>query len=382
MRVVIVGGGIVGLASAYYLARRGATVVLCEKGRLGDGSTERSVGGIRAQFAHPTNIELSQSSLGVWEDFDATFGIDIEFRQAGYLFLAQSEQTAADLRESVDRQQAANVPSRIVDPETAREYNPALHADRYTAASYSPGDGFADPHLALQGYSDAATGAGVDIRTRTPVTAIHTDGDGVTGVTAANERITADFVVNAAGPWARRIAAMAGITIPVSPRRRQVLVVEPTSPVPEDHPLTIDLDTGAYFRPERDGTALVGGHFAAEDPDADPDGYSQSFDLVWAATALRKAADCAGYFDEDSGIKRGWAGLYAVTPDDRAILEESIPGFIQAVGFSGHGFQHAPATGRLVAELVMDGAASLVDIGPLRSDRFQEGSSAGEWQVA
>lgn len=382
MEVVVVGGGIVGLASAYYLARRGATVTLCEQGRLGDGSTERSIGGIRAQFAHPTNIQLSLASMAVWTDFEETFGIDIEYRRAGYLFLARSHASASALRESVDRQRELGVPSRVIDPEAARQYCSALHSDRFTAASYSPTDGFADPHLALQGYGEAATAAGVDIRTKTAVTAIHRRDGTVSGVTAGGDRLAADYVVNAAGPWAGQIAELAGVSIPVSPRRRQVLVVDPTTRVAESIPLTIDLDSGAYFRPERDGTALVGGHFATADPPADPDTFRESYDLEWATTVLEKAAEVAGYFDGETRIRRGWAGLYAVTPDDRAILEESVPGFVQAVGFSGHGFQHAPATGQLVAELVVDGEASLVDIDALRSDRFDGGSLDSEWQVA
>ncbi len=382
MEVVVVGGGIVGLASAYYLARRGAAVTLCERGRLGNGSTERSIGGIRAQFTHPTNIRLSLESMSVWTEFEETFEIDIGYRRAGYLFLARTDESASALRDAVDRQREMGVPSRIVDREAAREHCPALHSERFTAASYSPTDGFADPHLALQGYSEAAVEAGVDIRTKTAVTGIHKRDGAVHGVTAAGDRLEADFIVNAAGPWAAQVAELAGVSIPVSPRRRQVLVVDPTRRVRESIPLTIDLDSGAYFRPERDGTALVGGHFAAADPPADPDAFRESYDLEWATSALEKAAEVAGYFDGETRIRRGWAGLYAVTPDDRAILEESIPGFVQAVGFSGHGFQHAPATGQLVAEIVVDGAASLMDIDALRSDRFDDGSLDSEWQVA
>ena len=382
MEVVVVGGGIVGLASAYSLAERGADVILCEKGQLGHGSTERSVGGIRAQFAHPTNIELSLESIEVWEEFEETFGVDIAYRRSGYLFLAREADTASALEESVALQHEYGVPSEYLDAGAATEHCPALHTDRYRAGSFSPTDGFADPHLALQGYSEAATSAGVDIRTGTPVSAVHTRDGTVLGVTAGGERLEADYVVNAAGPWAAELAAMAGIDLPVSPRRRQVLVVDPSRELPETVPLTIDLDIGSYFRPEREGTALVGGHFADHDPAVDPDHFRTSFELEWAATALDRAAEMAGYFDDESAIRRGWAGLYAVTPDDRAILEETVPGFVQAVGFSGHGFQHAPATGQLVAELVMDGSATLVDIDPLRLDRFDDGDVDDEWQVA
>jgi sarcosine oxidase subunit beta len=175
---------------------------------------------------------------------------------------------------------------------------------------------------------------------------------------------------------------MAGLDLPVAPRRRQVLVVEPEEPIPDDDPLTIDLDTGLYFRPERDGGAIAGGHFAESDPDEDPDAYDEGVDFEWTAETMERAADAATYFGPDSRVRRGWAGLYAVTPDHHPILEETVPGLVNAVGFSGHGFQHAPATGQIVAELVVDGEASLVDVERLRSSRFEEGDTHEERNVA
>jgi sarcosine oxidase subunit beta len=382
MHAVVVGGGIVGLASAHALAERGATVTVCEKGSLGSGSTERSAGGIRAQFSTRVNVELSLASMDVWDSFEDEFGVDVAYRRPGYLFLARDDETADAFAEQVAMQNDLGVPSELLDPAEAREHCPGLRAEEFVAATYSPTDGFADPHLALQGYSGALTEMDVDVRTNTAVTDIHRDDGRVSGVTAGGDRIDADAVVNAAGPWAREVASMAGVEIPVAPKRRQVLVVDPENPVPESVPLTIDLDTGSYFRPEREGAALVGGQFSGHDPDVPPDGYDRKIDLDWAATALTRAADTATYFGEDSRIRRGWAGLYAVTPDHHPIVEETTPGFVQAVGFSGHGFQHAPATGRLVAELALDGEASLVDVAPLRSDRFDGGDLREERNVA
>jgi sarcosine oxidase subunit beta len=390
MNVAIVGGGIVGLASAYYLAERGADVTVYEKGSVGSGSTERSVGGIRAQYSTPVNVELSLASMAVWAEFEAKFGVDIAYRRPGYLFAAREAATARAFEEQVAMQNDLGVPSRLLDPEEATEFCPGLRAEEFVAATYSPTDGFADPHLALQGFAEAAREAGAGIRTKTGVTDVHRDGDEVTGIAAEGEPCDCDFVVNAAGPWARRVAAMADVEIPVAPKRRQMLVVEPETPVPEDVPLTIDLDTGSHFRPEREGAALVGGHFSsangeeakAEDPDQGPDSFDRKVDLDWAAEAIERAGDCATYFGPESRIRRGWAGLYAVTPDHHPIIEETVPGLVNAVGFSGHGFQHAPATGQLVAELVLDGEDSLVDISALGSDRFETGELVEERNVA
>ncbi|NHN40395.1 FAD-binding oxidoreductase [Halorubellus sp. JP-L1] len=381
MRVVVIGGGIVGLASAHALATRGADVVVCEKHSLGAGSTERSAGGIRTQFSTAVNVRLSMESIRVWESFEDEFGVDIAYRRAGYLFLARDDETAAAFEANVEMQNRLGAASELLSPDAAREHCPGLDADEFVAATFCPTDGFADPYLALQGYAQACRDVGVDVRTHTPVEAIHREGDGtadgadddagrVVGVETLDGRIDADAVVNAAGPWAQRVNDLAGVDLPVSPRRRQVAVVDPETPVPADVPLTIDLDTGVYFRPERDGAAIVGGHFATEDPPADPDRFSTTADTDWTVTAVERAADCANYFGPETRIKRGWAGLYAVTPDHHPIVDEPAPGFVTAVGFSGHGFQHAPATGRLVADIVHDGAPGLEDADALAADRF------------
>jgi sarcosine oxidase subunit beta len=396
MNAVVVGGGIVGLASAYYLAAGGADVAVYEKKSLGSGSTERSVGGIRTQFSTPVHVALSLSSIAVWETFEEVLDTDIAYRRSGYLFCARTEETAAEFAESVAMQRERGVPSELLSPREAREVCPGLKLEEFRAATYCPIDGFADPHLALQGFATEARKAGVEVHTETPVAGLLRDGNRVTGVEidgvdgvdggsgadpkgeddAGRTRIESDVVVNAAGPWARQVGGMAGLSLPISPRRRQVLVVDPETPVPEDVPLTVDLDTGSYFRPEREGAALVGGHFSSTDPEAepdqDPDRYTKGTDLDWTAEALERASDYTTYFGPDSGVKRGWAGLYAVTPDHHPVIEESLPGLITAAGFSGHGFQHSPATGQLVAELALDGEASLVDISGLGSDRFND----------
>jgi sarcosine oxidase, subunit beta len=381
MHAVVVGGGIVGLASAHALAERDVRVTVCEKGSIGGGSTGRSAGGIRAQFSTPVNVDLSLASLDVWDAFEERFGVDIAHRRVGYLFLAREEDTAERLRENVSMQNERGVPSEFLTPAEATDRCGGLRTERFVGASFSPTDGFADPNLALQGYAGAAREAGVEIRTKTGVTGIRRDGERVVGVEVdggdeggSGEEIDADYVVNAAGPWAGRVGGMAGVELPVAPRRRQMAIVEPEHPVPESDPLTIDLDTGSYFRPEREGIALVGGQFG-EDPDADPDRYRTGMDLEQAVDAVERAGEWTSYFGPETRIRRGWAGLYAVTPDNHPILEETVPGFVNAVGFSGHGFMHAPATGRIVAELVRDGEASLVDVGSLGSDRFDGGSA-------
>lgn len=381
MRTVVVGGGIIGLATAYHLADRGAAVTVLEKGSLGTASTGRSAGGIRKQFSTAVNVELSKASDRVWDRFEADFGVDIEHRRVGYLLLAREPETAERFAADVAMQNGLGVTSRLLDPDEATAYCPGLDPDPFAAATYLASDGFADPALAVQGYATAAREAGVDLRTGVAVTDVTRRGGRVVGVETAAGPVEADAVVNAAGAWVRRVGQLAGVDLPVAPRRRQVLVVEPETGVPESVPLTIDLDRGSYFRPERAGAAIVGGHFGGDDPDVDPDGYATGYDLDWAATALERAADYARYFGPGSRVRSGWAGLYAVTPDHHPIIDEVVPGLVVAGGFSGHGFQHAPATGQLVAEVLLDGSASLVDIDALGLDRFEARETARERNV-
>ena len=386
MEAVIVGGGIVGLSSAVALAERAVDVTLYEQGSLGSGSTARAAGGIRSQFTTPVNVELSLESRAVWNDFEAAFDVDIEYRKIGYLFLARSDRTAGQFRENVRMQRELGAKTEFLSPEEATDRCPGLDPEPFVAATYNGDDGVADPNLAVQGYARRARELDVDLRPNTPVTDVLRDGEAVSGVEVEGDgdpvRHEADAVVNAAGAWAARPAAMAGVDLPVSPRRRQMAVVEPAEPVPESVPLTIDLETGSYFRPEREGTALVGGHFGEEDPAVDPDGFSTGMDLAVAAEAVERAADYNAYFGPETRIKRGWAGLYAVTPDHHPIIETSLPGLVTATGFSGHGFQHAPATGRIVAELVLDGEPRTVDVSHLDRGRFERGEAIVERNIA
>jgi sarcosine oxidase subunit beta len=377
MDAVVVGGGIVGAASAYYLAERGADVTLLEKASLGSGSTDRAAGGIRAQFSTTVSIELSKRSIEVWERFEAEFDTDLEYRRPGYMYVARTESTADRLRETVPFQQDRGVPSEFLAPEAASEYVPGLRTEAYVGTAYCPTDGFADPHLGLQGFARAAADAGAEIRTGVEVTDIDA-GDGRVTVGTTDGRYTPEYVVVAAGSWSPRVARTAGVDLPVSPRRRQAMVVDPERPVPGSNPLVTDLDAGCYFRPERDGKALVGGHFEAADPEQDPDRYRTSTDLDWTVDALEAASGVADYFGPGSEVVRGWAGLYAVTPDHHPIIEEVRPGLVVATGFSGHGFMQSPATGQVVSELVLDGEAHTVDVSTLTADRFERGEALEE----
>lgn len=379
--IVIVGGGIIGLASAYELAERGYDVTVCERTNLGTGSTERAVGGIRAQFSTPINIRLSNHSIDVWERFEEEFEIDIGYRQHGYMFLGAEEGTVDAIRDNVGLQQDHDVPSEYLEPEEAKNILPELHIDRFVGGSFSGQDGSADPHLAVQGFAEAVRDRGGDIQKDVEVHDVVFEDGGPTRVETSDGDIPADYVINASGPWAAHIGSLAGLDLPITPKRRQVGVVRPEIPYPEDAPMVFDMDSGIYFLPDRDGDALIGGHFGGPDPDMDPADYSKDYDLDWITEALGLASDVSEHFGLDSEIKNGWAGLYAMTPDHKPIIEETRPGFINVVGFSGHGFMHSPAVGTIVGDLVEDGNTSLIDLDVLSSDRFDGATTEGEKNV-
>lgn len=382
MEAIVIGGGIVGVSSAYYLAERGVDVTLFEKDKLGMGSTGRSAGGIRSQFSTKINVQLSLASKHVWDSFEEQFNVDIGYRKIGYLILARTEELAGEFRKNVEMQKELGADSEFLTPENLTRPCPELIPDDFVAGTFNPNDGIADPNLAVQGYAKKGRELGVEFHTNTTVTGILQNSDQVVGVETKTDKHTADYIINAAGGFAGNVSEMTSKPLPIKPQRRQIVIVDPTKPVPENVPLTIDLEAGSYFRPEREGKALVGGNFDNENETVNPKNYDTSLDMDWAVEAVENAANYTDYFDLDTRIQRGWSGLYAVTPDHQPILEETIPGLITAAGFSGHGFQHAPATGQIVAEIACEGQPNLVNVSELNSRRFDQGATLEEQNVA
>lgn len=372
MQVAIVGGGVVGLATAQALSTADVDVTLFERAALGSGSTERANGGIRAQFSTPSNVRLSLRSLDVWESFEDRFGVDLDFRQHGYLFLTTEADVADRFAENVRLQKDLGVPSTFLDADGVAEHTELRPDSDVVAGTYCSRDGYADPHSAVRGFADAARANGVSIRTNSPVTDLERIGDAWCVATASGS-VEADAVVIAAGPWSPRIVELAGVSLPVTPVRRQLALVEPDVEVPPSHPYTYHTERSVSFRPERPGTTIVsataGGSGEAVDS---PDDYSTAVDRDFSIAALERLNAFSAYFGPGSRPTGGWAGLYSVTPDHNPIIDEPRPGLHVATGFSGHGFMHAPAVGEhLRAEIT--GRASFLDATPYRLDRFDTG---------
>ncbi len=366
--VVIVGGGIVGLSIAYYLSlKRAGRILLFEKGQLGEGSTSRCAGGIRTQFSTEINIRLSLESLRTFEQFEEEFGVSPEFKKIGYLFLATTEQEVGVFRANVTLQRKFGIPVEFLRAGEIKSRWPYLRTDDVLGGTFCPWDGYAGPNEVLSGFVKGARRGGVKIYEGTEVVGISLAKGRIRSVKTKSEEIFARAVVNAGGPYAASVGEMAGIQIPVKPLRRQIFVTAPFHLTDHPIPLTIDFHRGWYFRQEGNALLLSG--------PLDPE---PSFNLNIDYDAMAATSENTTYRVpalEKARIARGWAGLYEISPDHHAILGKvpEVEGLILANGFSGHGFQHSPAVGKGISELITDGVANTIDISSLSIERFGKG---------
>ncbi len=366
--VVIVGGGVIGVSIAYHLAlKKAGRIVLFEKGQLGEGSTSRCVGGIRAQFSTEINIRFSLESLKIFERFEEEFGVNPEFKRIGYLFLATTEGEMEVFKKNIDLQKKFNILVELIHTDEIKKQWPYLKTDDLLGGTFCALDGYAGPSEVLSGFANGARKGGVKIYEGMEVVEILLREGKITGVRTKDEEISTPIVVNAGGPYAESISDMAGIKIPVKPLRRQIFITAPFHLTDRPVPLTIDFHRGWYFRQEVDGLLLSG------PLDLEPS-FNLNIDYEAMAEASENAIDRVPIL-EKARIARGWAGLYEISPDHHAILGRvpGAEGFILANGFSGHGFQHSPAAGKVIAELIVDGAATTIDISPLSIERFEKG---------
>jgi sarcosine oxidase subunit beta len=364
--VVVIGSGINGACIAWNLALRGLSVTVLEREAApAMGSTGRSAAGVRVQFTTAPNIRLSLYSLPVYRGFAERYGHDIGYRDIGYLLLVPHARWTDHLA-SVALQRELGAPVEVLDPETARAYVD-FDPDGLAGATYGPWDGVIDPHLATHACVTMARELGVVFRMRANVTAIERAGSGWT-VRCGPEAWGCGHVVNAAGAWSGEVARLAGLDVPVGPKRIQIFL---SAPIADErtYPLTIDLATGVYLRSEGDRVL-----FGLDDL-AQPFGFTEGIDESWLEHVLLSGVGRFPWWEEMGVDLRGsWWGYYAVSPDNSPIIgrHPDAEGWIDACGYSGHGIMHAPATGVAVAELIADGRTTTVDIDHFRHTRFGE----------
>ena len=379
--VVIVGGGIVGASIAWHLSEAGClnVLVLEREPHLGRGSTGKSMGGVRAQFATEINIRLSLYALDFFAHFEEATGCPSGYRPQGYLFVASQDKHLTYLRTNYQLQVSCGMKSvKLLSPAEVLDRMPHLRADDILGGSFHPIDGFVDPHSVMTGFIRRAGESGVRLWKGTEASAIVRDAQGIAGVETTRGPVATRVVVNAAGPWAARVAALAGIELPVEPLRRMLVPSEPFPRIAREAPMTIDMATGFHFRPEGLGVLL-----AWNDPEETP-GFKTDVDPAFIEKILTRAADRVPCFETlEVNPKRAWAGLYEMTPDHYPILGPvpTVPGFFLANGFSGHGVMHSPATGKVLADLILKGRTELIDARALDLARFAEGRLIHETAV-
>lgn len=379
--VVIVGGGIVGASVAYHLTAAGCSSVLVieRESHQGKGSTGKSMGGVRSQFSTAVNIQMSLYSIPFYASFQERLGYPCDYRPQGYLFCATSDAHLRYLCENQQRQKTLGVNDvRMLSPGQIAAMFPQMRTDDIVGGSFCGTDGFVDPYSAMNGFTAWAVEHGVRLWRSTEVTGIDVDARGVAGVRTTRGTVATRVVVNAAGAWAATIAKMAGVELPVEPIRRMLVPTEPFDGFPRSAPMIIDMSNGFHFRPEALGFLM-----AWNDPDETP-GYKTDFEPSFIEKVLALAADRAPCFENVAvNPKRAWAGLYEMSPDHHAILGpvQVVKGFFLANGFSGHGVMHAPATGKIVSDLILNGRTDVIDARVLRLERFSEGDVVHETAV-
>jgi len=378
---VIIGGGIVGASVAYHLAEAGCTNVLIieKEAHPGSGSTAKSAGGVRAQFATPINIQMSLYSIDVFSRFEEITGQTAGYKDHGYLFVATNQSHLDALKSNRQQQQKHGLTNvDLLTREDILKIVPQLSADDVVGGTHCQTDGFVDPYSVMTGFLKRAKSRGVRLWLETEVTGIELEHGKVSAVVTSRGRVATRAVVNAAGPWAALVARMAGVDIPVQPLKRQIVKTEAFDKLPPRLPMVIDMSNGFHFR--REGESVL---MAWLDPD-EPYGFRTDFDYDFIEKVLPKACRRVPAFaDAEVNPRRCWAGMYEVTPDHHPIIGPApgVEGLFLVNGFSGHGVMHSPASGRIASELILYGESRFLDASLLGIERFAEGRLIEETAV-
>lgn len=380
------GGGIVGVAAAFFLAERGETgVVLLEQASLGSGTTKGGLGGIRHQFVDELDVRLSQLATEFWRDFDAFTSSAHDFRQNGYLFVAETVEGVAALRASMPLYAKLGVEVEMVGPQRIAALVPGIRVDDLKGGRLGARDGYGAPLEALAGFAAAAALEGVRLAEGVRVESLLVENDRVIGARTGERDVRADRVLLATGAWTAPLAGTAGVQVPIWPYRRSIMEAAGPFPTLTGIPLVIEHESGLHFRPKGPAQLFAMPNLTADGsvekgpaappasydrPDLDPGTVPPQLEPWVKARAAWRMEPFAGLRITDR-----WSCSYEMTPDDHPIVGAvpGTPGLYIAAGFSGHGFMHAPATAQLIVEEMLDGKATTIDIADLSIERFRSG---------
>lgn len=369
--VLIVGGGVNGVAIAFHLARRGVRVTVVERDSVAAGPTGRSCGLVRQHYSHPTTARMALESLRVFQEFGDLVGGECDFRRTGALVLV-GPRDVESLEANVAMQRGLGIDTRVVSPAEAAEIEPHANLEGVAAAAYEPEAGYADAYATSQAYAEGARQLGAKVETGTTVLSIAVEGGRATGVVTDRGAMAAGAVVLAAGPWSARLARGCGVGLPLVAARVQVCLFDKPPEIGR-HGIVLDTASGIYTRPEGEELMLAGSLETSEGEDAvsDPDSYDETADFDrtshYAGRLVRRYPAMAA-----GRLRTGYASLYDVTPDWQPILDElpGVRGLFCCAGSSGHGFKLAPVVGEMMAGLVLDGRSAGGPLDLFAFDRF------------
>ena len=373
--VAVVGGGAVGTSVLFHLAAdHDVRGVLFEKGQLGSGSTSKAAGGVRNTFTSPANAAVGNRAIEYFQNFEDRVGRALSFRQNGYMYLYHSESAADEWRDRAVLFRRHGAGAELLSAEEAAGKFPGLAAEAIEGALFGPDCGHVDPHRLTQAFGRAATERGATVNTGTAVTDVRLEDGAVTAVETEHGTHEVDAVVDAAGPWAPRVAGMVGVDVPVDLLVRRIMVLDGTPAT--TGPLVIDPELSCYFGAEPDGSLLVCNTGVdiqdIEDPDATGDnevGYDYYLSAAEVVSELLPEVT-------DLGVRNGWSGLQSHSPDGHAIVGPTdVEGFYLACGFSGHGVQQAPVVGAAMADLLVEGGTERIDTEAFAPGRFGDPES-------
>lgn len=358
--MVIIGGGVMGTSAAYHLAAAGAKPLLLERETVGSGSTGKAAGGFRCQFSDDLNIRMALENIRRLARFDEEFGVDIGFRQYGYLFLLE-EESVETFRAATDRQNRLGAPSRLLTPQEAERIVPGLNVAGLAAAAFCPEDGYCTPEAVAQGYMRRALELGARLASGCEARRILVREGRIAGVETDRGTVSSGEVILTAGAWSPALAAPLGLDLPVRMEKRHIWLTRSRDGFPRRLPLVIDFASGFYFHREGEGLLLGGRESSLED----------------LAPAVQRRAP--GVMDLQ--VRYGWWGFYGLSPDRNALIG-TAPGLRlrYAAGFSGHGFQQGPVVGEHLADLAL-GRAPAFDLSPLDAGRFARNNAQPEAAV-
>ncbi len=381
---IIIGAGIMGCSTAFQLAKRGLSIAVLEKSCVGAGSTGKSSAIIRQHYSNELTACMALYSLRVFQNFDDVVGGEAGFTQTGFLAVVAAKDREG-LQANIALQKRIGIWTELLAPEAVRKLMPTMELGDVVAAAYEPESGYADPYLTVTSYAGAIRRLGGHIFQDTEVTGVRFKGDKVVGVDTPKGQFDAPLVINCAGPWGARVAKLVGIDVPINSCRVQVALFRRPLGHEAAHPVVVDFINATYFRAETGNLTMVGLIDPAEaNAIVDPDHYNErvNSDFVMDAGELLIRRYPAM---EASQPARGYAGLYAVTPDWHPIVDE-VPagsGFFISAGFSGHGFKLGPAVGVMVADIVTRRSSPEFDPQIFRLGRYTENAAVqGQYEYS